>query len=192
MAGAIAVVSTGSVLLLQIENPWYSVLIQIGSGLITGLLLYRAGFGPQVKELAEIVPAKISFDGPMLMVDDIPIMNVGSKVARERYLQDGLAVLIKPHDANAKATLANVGQRQAIAHNAAALLGIRMDVGEPEYTPLVRQDVNTGALGLVLVPAEKNQAALIEAVAQVPVLEGSVRKPLESLPGKMADGSIEE
>ena len=79
-------------------------------------------------------PAKISFDGPMLMVDDIPIMNVGSKVARERYLQAGLAVLIKPHDANAKATLANVGQRQAIAHNAAALLGIRMDVGEPEYT----------------------------------------------------------
>ena len=56
LAGAIAVVSTGSVLLLQIENPWYSVLIQIGSGLITGLLLYRAGFGPQVKELAEIVP----------------------------------------------------------------------------------------------------------------------------------------
>ena len=72
-----------------------------------------------------------------------------------------------------------------------ALLGIRMDVGEPEYTPLVRQDVNTGALGLVLVPAEKNQAALIEAVVSSGI-GGLGPKPLESLPGKMADGSIEE
>ncbi len=192
VAGWIAVAATGSVLLLPISDPWVSVAVQVGAACITGSLLYRAAFGQLVGQMADIVPAKISFDGPLLKVDNVVIMNVGAKEARRRYVDDGLAVLIKPKDPNAKATLANIGQRQAIAHNAAALLGIRMDVGEPEYTPLVRQDVNTGALAMALIPAEKNINALIEAVAQVPVLEGAVRKPLESMPGKMADGQVEE
>lgn len=192
LAGWIAVAATGPVLLLRINDTAVSMAVQLLCALFAWLVLHRGGIGPKVRELADIVPATINFDGPLLKVDNVVIMNVGSSKARERYLQDGLAVLIKPKDANAKATLSNVGQRQAIAHDAAALLGIRMDVGEPEYTPLVRQDVETGALALALIPSEKNMAAFIEAVARVPVLEGAVRKPLESVPGKMADGRFNE
>lgn len=191
-AGSIALVSTAAALLLPIRNPYVAMGVQILAAALVILLMHRAVIGPKVRDIAYVVPAKINFDGPLLKVDNIVIMNVGSEEARERYLKEGLAVRIEPKDPNAKSTLANLGQRQAIAHDAAVLLGLRMDAGEPEYIPLVRRDVNSGALGLAFIPAERNMAALIEAVSRVPVLEGSVRKPLDSVPGRMAGGGYTE
>lgn len=149
--------------------------------------LGRAMRGPTVADLASVEAAEITFDGPTLVVAGNRIMNVGDPAARERYTREGLAVVIKPADPNAKATLANTGQRQAIAHNAAAALGVRKDVDTPQFTPLVRRDIDTGDLALVIVPAERRIDALIRAVADTPVLEGAVRKPLASRAGRMAD-----
>lgn len=188
-AGWIALASTAAALLLPISNIYVGIVVQILVGALVVFLMHKAVTGPRISDIADVVPAQINFDGPTLKVDNIPIMNVGSEAARERYLREGLAIRIEPKDPNAKATLANLGQRQAIAHDAAVLLGLRMDVGEPEFIPLIRRDPETGALGMAFIPAERNMAALIEAVSRVPVLEGSVRKPLESVPGRMADGN---
>ncbi|GAW93232.1 YIEGIA family protein [Calderihabitans maritimus] len=142
--------------------------------------------GRMIGDIAEVVPARLHFEGAFLKVDHIVIMNVGLKASREKILAEGLGVLIKPKDDNARATLHNAGQRQAILHVAASLLGTKREVGEQEWTPLVRKDIDTGALGLFILPVEKDMECLIEAIKKVPVLESAKTRPLSSKAGRCA------
>lgn len=187
LAGGTALTVSAATLVLQ----FLPVTIMIIGGVVTGLiamaLFNRAMVGPTVGDIARVRLANITFDGPLLKVEDIIIMNIGLEEARQKYLKKGIGIIIEPKDPNAKATLANVGQRQAIAHDVSSLLGLEIDVGEPEYTPLIRRNVVTGTLGMAIIPAERNADALLEATRHVPVLEASVRKPLESMSGRMAD-----
>lgn len=156
---------------------WALALLGAAAGTIAIVLLKRVMEGANVGHLAQVEIAKITFDGPLLTVDGNPLMNVGSEDARDEYRQHGMAVRVKPRDIDAKATLSNTGQRQAIAHNAAALLGIRKDVDTPQFTPLVRRNIDTGDLILVIVPFENDQDALLQAVRDTPIIEGARRKP---------------
>ncbi len=157
---------------------------QIIIGLVTGftamMILKRFLTRKLIQEIADIEPGKISFDGPLLMVNDVIIMNIGLKSSREIYLKKGLAVEIVPKDANAKATISNLGQRQAIQHQAATQLGIRKDIDEPDFTPLLRRNANNGNLVMAFIPMESNQDLLIEVVKTTPVLETCKRKPRDS------------
>lgn len=114
-------------------------------------------------------------------------MNIGVPEARERYLQEGVGIVMMPKTPAAKATLANIGQRQAIAHDASTVVGITKEVDEPYFTPLVRRDGRTGKVVMAIVPAERNPEALLEAVRRVPVLEAAVRRPTQSVAGRMID-----
>lgn len=114
-------------------------------------------------------------------------MNIGVPAARERYLQEGVGIVMMPKTPAAKATLANIGQRQAIAHDASTVVGITKEVDEPYFTPLVRRDGRTGKVVMAIVPAERNPEALLEAVRRVPVLEAAVRRPTQSVAGRMID-----
>lgn len=162
----------------------------IGSGAVTGVIavvaLEKAMGGRRIGDIAHVHPAAIEFEGPLLTVAGVNIMNVGLPSARKRYLEDGIAVLIRPKDANARATLSNLGQRQAIAHEASLLLGLKMDVDEPELMPLARQNPQNGDVVLAIVPLLKSEEAFVRAVEYVPVLESSVRKPASS--GLWPDG----
>lgn len=142
--------------------------------------------GQVIGDLAEVVPGHLHFQGSLLMVNDIFIMNVGLPDARKKILAEGLAVLIKPRDDNGRATLHHLGQRQAILHTAAALLGTKKDVGEPEFTPLARKNIDTGAIGVFILPIEKDFDCLREIINRVPVLESASRKPLSTLAGRIA------
>ncbi|MHB1421292.1 MAG: YIEGIA family protein [Bacillota bacterium] len=142
--------------------------------------------GPVVGDIAEVIPAKVHFQGALLYVDDIVFMNIALKKVQEKLLQDGLGILLKPKDDNARATLEEVGQRQAILHTAAALIGCKKDLGEPEWTALARKNIDTGAVGVFIVPNEKDIEVLMEAVRRVPVLETSHRKPLATHAGHKA------
>ncbi|BAS27623.1 YIEGIA domain-containing protein [Limnochorda pilosa] len=155
------------------------------------VLLERYTTGPRLESLAEARPAEIRFEGPVLTVSGVAIMNVGWGPSRERFLKEGLAAEIRPRNLAAKATLANLGQRQAIAHDVAALVGFQHDVDQPEFTPLVRRKPD-GALVLAVLPAERSMEALLLAIRQVPVLEGSVRKPLQSPVGRLLEGETPE
>ncbi|UMZ73888.1 YIEGIA family protein [Natranaerofaba carboxydovora] len=142
--------------------------------------------GRKVGDIAEIKGGEINFLNSDLYVDDVFLMNIGHPQHREIIREKGLGVIIEPKNDNSRATLTNRGQRLAISHDAAGMLGIYKDVDTPQFTPLIRRDLKTGQLGMVIVPIERDMENLIEAIKYVPVLESSIRKPLSSRPGKRA------
>ncbi len=113
-------------------------------------------------------------------------MNLGMEKVRKSYLERALGVIIEPYNDDGRATLANNGQRIAIAHDAAALMGIYKDLDTPEFTPIVRRDLDTGRLALIITPLEKDIEYLLEAVKKVPVLESALSTPLKSYLGRKA------
>lgn len=179
LAAVVAYELTGSQLMM--------VLLSAVVGFITWYWIKKGGFGPHVGDLVDLKIVPIEFDGPLLKVANIGVMNIASEEARQRYIADGLGVLMIPKNPDAKATMASLGQRQAIAHDAATLVGVVKETDQPHLTPLVRRDGRTGEVVLAIVPAEKNPEALLEAVRRVPVLEASVRRPTSSKVGRMID-----
>lgn len=169
------------------RSPAASIAFGVAGAMLAIVLVRPAMTGQRIGDIATVRVAPIEFDGPLLSVGGVRIMNVGLPQDRERYRQSGLGAMIRPKDANAKATLANLGQRHAIAHDVATLLGVQKDVDEPQFTPIVRRDSRTGVVVLVIVPFEQDEAALLAAIRRVPVLEAAVRKPLSSLAGRMVD-----
>jgi uncharacterized membrane protein YeaQ/YmgE (transglycosylase-associated protein family) len=159
------------------------LLVACGSAFVLNRLMQ----GDYVGDIAQVRLADLSFEGPILVVDGVKMMNVGLAQARQVYEERGLAAVIAPNGPNTKATLANLGQMQAIAHDVSAMIGIYMDVGEQEFTPLVRREPSTGKLVFVMIPSAQDPEAFIAAIKRVPVLEGAVRKPLTSKPGRMMD-----
>lgn len=157
---------------------------------ITGIALIAACEylmkGKVIGDIAVVKAGTLRFEGPLLMVDEIAIMNVGLPTMREKVLNDGLGVVIHPKDDNARATLHNMGQRQAISHVATAILGTKKDIDTPEFTPLVRKNTDVGSVALFCVPAEKDMDSLIAAVERVPVLESAYRAPLKTKAGRIA------
>lgn len=139
-----------------------------------------------VGDIAVVREGRIRFDGPLLSVDGIVLANIGRAEARSIIETQGIGVVVEPKDDNARATLANVGQRQAIVHDAASIMGVRVDVSERDFTPLMRLDITTGRAGMVIVPMERDVEALLEVVRRVPVIETSVRKPLATRAGRIA------
>jgi len=142
--------------------------------------------GKVIGDIAEVEAGQLHFAGPLLMVNEIEIMNVGLPKMREKILRDGLGVVIHPKNDNARATLSNMGQRQAIANVATAVLGTKKDVDTPEFTPIVRKNIDVGSIALFCVPAEKDIDGLIAAVERVPVLESARRAPLKTKAGRIA------
>ncbi|MDD2573469.1 MAG: YIEGIA family protein [Bacillota bacterium] len=171
-----------------------SLVVYLSDSIAAGVLAGAAVFagivyslkGEKVGDMAEVVEAKIEFDGPLLMVDGVALMNIGHAKAREKYLTRAIAVRIIPKDDNARVTLGNVGQRQALVHNAATQLGIRKDVDEPEFTPIARRNTESGDIVMAIFSMEPDIECLIEAVKKTPVLESSKRKPLDSPAGRKA------
>ncbi|HHU87265.1 MAG: YIEGIA family protein [Pelotomaculaceae bacterium] len=134
--------------------------------------------GEVIGNICDVVPATLSFKGPILMVDEIGIMNVGLASMRAKIIKDGLAVKIIPRDGNARATIHDIGQRNALAFTAAVILGTKKDVDIPEFTPMARKNPDTGDVGLYILPVEKDMEQLIAAIKLTPVLESARSKPL--------------
>ena len=159
-------------------------------GLIPGVLSLFAALrlmhGPVIGEIGRVRPAGLSFEGPNLFVEDIHFMNLAREEVRRTVLERGLGVVIEPIDDNAREILANSGQRMAIAHDAATQLGIYRDVDTAEFTPILRRDLDTGRIAMLILPLEKDTECLVAAVKNVPVLESSSARPLKSRVGRGA------
>jgi len=174
-----ALISSG----VTFATSWsYGALAGIGSIIISSYLMK----GQNIGDIAEVVPSKPYFKGSLLLVDNVVIMNVGLQESRDKIIKEALGVIIKPKDDNARAILNSVGQRQAILQIAATLLGSKMEVGEPDWTPLARKDIDTGKIALYILPIEPDINPLIKAVKMTPVLESSKVLPLMSAPGRRA------
>lgn len=164
-------------------NQYMSIFLGMTVGLFTHISIKRMIRGKEVGDIADVREAKILFDGPILTINGVVIMNIGLQKRRDIYLSKGLAVEIIPKDENAVAYLSNIGQRQAIQHNAANQLGIRKDTDEPEFTPIAKRNSENGNIVMAITIMNPNIDALIEVVKGTPLLETSKRKPLDSVVG---------
>lgn len=142
--------------------------------------------GSYIRNVAEIKPGRLYFEKSLLMVDDIVMMNVGDESAREKILAEGVGIVLHPKDDDGRAILNDIGQRQAILHDVAVLVGSKLEVGEPDWTPMARKNIDTGAVGLFFLPNEKDLDCIIEAAYRTPILESAVQKPLASRIGRKA------
>ncbi|MFZ5648841.1 MAG: YIEGIA family protein [Bacillota bacterium] len=163
---------------------------QLPAAVIIALLLFIFSktfmAGETIGDICDVEPARIHFDGSILKIDDIGLINVGLKEMREKILKEGMGVIIKPKGANARAVIHDVGQRMAIAHTAGTILGVKKDVDTPELTPLARKNIDTGEVGLYILPAIMDMEALLLAVKRTPVLESARSKPLSTEAGRIA------
>ncbi len=142
--------------------------------------------GKVIGDIAEIQEAKLSFSGTMLKIEDVVVSNVGLPEVREKILREGMGVLIKPKDDDARITLDSPGQRQAIIHDAVAILGTKVDINEPELMPLARKQIDQGYIAVYIIANEPDVEFLIEVIKRVPVIESSKGTALKAYYGRKA------
>ena len=164
------------------SQPIYGVAV----GLVAILLASWMIPGEMVGDIARVELAEIEFRGPLMVINEVVMMNVGMPQHREKILREGIGAVIHPNDDNARATLDNIGQRQAIIHVAASLLGTKREISEQEYFPLARKQIDTGSLSIFILPNEPDRELLPLAIRRTPLLESSKRKPLSSQVGRRA------
>lgn len=156
------------------------------AGIVCIALSLKLMSGSYIGEIAEVIPGKVHFNNSLLMVDDVVIMNVGLSSTRSKIQNEGLGVIIKPKNDNARLTLDAPGQRMAIIHDVVSILGSKVDLSETELMPLARKQVDKGYLGFFIVANEPDLDALIEIIKKVPVLETTRGTTLNSFYGRKA------
>ncbi len=165
---------------------FFNVLFALVGGTIIAYLLHLMMKGPTVGDIAEVKITSLLIEDYNLGIDDLIIMNVGEKESLEKWKNEGIGIKIIPENEDARATLANLGQRQAIIHDLSILMGVKLDEGIQQYTPLARINIDNGILYIIIIPQEPDKKYIKEAVNKIPVLESSQKKPLKSSMGRKA------
>ncbi|MEJ6950597.1 YIEGIA family protein [Natronospora cellulosivora (SeqCode)] len=164
-------------------STWYFAII---GGAIISFLLHWLMKGTNLGEIADIEIVDIKFEGNNMGIEDVIMMNLGEKEAREKWQKEGIGIKLIPKDENARATLINDGQRQAIIYDLGILMGIKLDIGLQHFTPLARLNVNDGTLYIIFIPQEPDKQFIKKALKKIPVLESAQRKPLKNEMGRKA------
>lgn len=145
---------------------------------IIAIIICRALMsGGKIKDIVDIEYVQPRFEGPGLYVGNIYIMNIGLPKRQEEVLRYGMGFILKPKNFNARATIANLGQRQAILHDVSNALGVYRDSGTPALVPLAKRDLDDGRLGIFVLPQENNIHLAMEIIGEVPTLENAIRMP---------------
>ncbi|WP_453995388.1 YIEGIA family protein [Bacillus nitroreducens] len=156
-------------------NIWVGIVV----GIVCLIVCKKLMSGSKLKDIVDIEFVQPHFEGAGLHVDNIYIMNIGLPARQEEILQYGMGFILKPKSFNARATIANLGQRQAILHDVATALGIFKDSGTPALAPLAKRDLNDGRVGVFVLPQEKDIEKAIAVIGNVPTLENAIRMPTE-------------
>ncbi|GLB58005.1 YIEGIA family protein [Cytobacillus sp. NCCP-133] len=135
--------------------------------------------GGKLKDIVDVEFMEPRFDGAGLYVDNIYIMNIGLPERQEEVLRYGMGFILKPKNFNARSTIANLGQRQAILHDVSTALGVYRDSGTPALVPLAKRDLDDGRVGVFVLPQEKNVEKALKIIEAVPTLENAIRMPTE-------------
>ncbi len=155
-------------------------------GVLVAYFLHLMVKGPHLSDIARVKIVPLTIKEFNIGVDDMMIMNVGEEKALEKWENEGIGIKIIPRDENSRATLFNEGQRQAILHDLSILMGVKLDKGMQQFTPLARLKIDKGILNIIIIPQEPDIEFIREAVKRIPVIESSQRKPLKSLMGRKA------
>jgi uncharacterized protein len=156
-------------------NIWAGIVAAIACIMISKYLMA----GGMLKDIVDIDYVEPKFEGAGLYVDNIYIMNIGLPERREEVLRYGMGFILKPKNFNARTTIANLGQRQAILHDVSNALGVYRDSGTPALVPLAKRDLNDGRVGVFILPQEKNVEKALKIIGLVPTLENAIRMPTE-------------
>lgn len=156
-------------------NLWVGIILAIVAILISKKLMA----GGKLGEIADVVYTEPRFDGAGLYVDNIYIMNIGLPARQKEILKYGMGFILTPKNFDARSTIANIGQRQAILHDVTSALGVYRDTGTPALVPLAKRDLEDGRVGIFVLPQERNIERALEIIRSVPTLENAVRMPTE-------------
>lgn len=149
-------------------------------GVACMLIVLRFMKGKTIKDIAGVERVPVRVDGPNIYVDGIYIMNVGVGVDQQVIAEEAMGFVLTPKNGDARVTLANMGQRQAILHDVSTRLGVFRDDGEPSLLPMAKLELSTGKLGVLILPREKDPDKAMKAMSNVPLLESAVRMPTEA------------
>ncbi|MBA2870160.1 hypothetical protein HNQ85_000418 [Anoxybacillus calidus] len=165
-----------STLAYLVWNIWAGVIASI-----IGLLVARKFMsGSRLKDIVDIEYVEPHFEGAGLYVDNIYIMNIGLPARQKEILRYGMGFILKPKNFNARSTIANLGQRQAILHDISTALGVYRDSGTPALVPLAKRDLDDGRVGIFILPQEKDIEKAKTIIGNVPTLENAIRMPTKS------------
>lgn len=145
-------------------------------GIIVSLIFRRLLRRPSVNDIADIYPAKITFDGPLLKVNDVIMTNIGLKDSRKKYLEKGLAVEIVPKDMDSFGTINDIGQQKAIMHNIYIHLGMDKDVDDRDLLAIAKTDLKKKSVVVVLIPLLRDEVILMQVAGSTPILDTSKGK----------------
>ncbi|WP_424766090.1 YIEGIA family protein [Paenibacillus sp. sgz302251] len=180
------------VIMTAMLTSLFSILLNIWFGILAGglslLVVEKLKSGKSLSHIADVQSAKVRVDGPDLFVGNIYIMNVGLKVNQDIIEERGMGFILTPFNSNGKATLSNLGQRQAILYDIATILGFYRDSGEPMLIPMAKLDIKDGRLAVFLLPQELDASKGKEIILRVPILESAVRMPTEASVNKKEAG----
>lgn len=154
-------------------NIWIAIIVAIACVYLSRLLMD----GGKLEEIVDIEFVAPRFENEGLYVDNIYIMNIGLPERQKEVLKYGMGFVLKPKNFNARSTIANLGQRQAILHDVSTALGVYRDSGTPALTPLAKRDLDDGRVGIFVLPQEKDVHKAIEVIGNTPTLENAIRMP---------------
>ncbi len=162
----------------QLADMWFGHIWAFVAGGAAGLLAISVALvlksGKNIGDNVEVQIGNLHFEqGSLLYVDNVMMMEVGLPKARERWLEEGVGIVLTPTTRRGAGALWSLSQRQAITQSVAALVGTRSDFGYPERTPLCRMQMpqGHGQAGLVLIPVAHDQKRIVLAVQNTPMLE---------------------
>ena len=144
----------------------------VALALIFRMLLRRKS----VNDLADIYLAKITFDGPLLKVNDVIMGNIGLKDSRKKYLEKGIAIEIVPKDMGSFGTINDIGQQKAIMHNIYIQLGMDKDVDDRDLLAIGETDLKKKSVVMVMIPLLKDEITLMKAAGSTPIIGTSKGK----------------
>ncbi|MGE5391475.1 MAG: YIEGIA family protein [Deltaproteobacteria bacterium] len=142
--------------------------------------------GSYIGDIALIEEGIIDFENSILKVNDVVMMNVGLPATREKIRKEGMGIIIKPINDDARLTLDTPGQRMAIMHDVVSILGSKVDINESELAPIMRKQPDQGYLAFFLVANEPDLKFCMEIIKRVPVLESARSTSSRSYYGRKA------
>lgn len=157
--------------------PWYW---GIAAGVIAILITNYLKTGKNLSHISKVTIGQVRLDGPNLFIDDIYMMNVGLQSTQDIIRERAVGLVFTPNNKNARVTLANPGQRQAILHDVSTIMGVYRDEGEPSLVPLAKLNLKDGRLAVLILPQEQNPEKARLVAMRAPMLESAVRMPSEA------------
>lgn len=177
-----------SALLTTLASLSLGVIYGIVVGLATLIVVLWLKSGKMISHIAEVEIGNVIVKGPDLYVNDIYIMNVGLGSNQKLIAEGGIGLVLHPKNPNAKVTISNLGQRQAMLYDLSTMLGIYRDDGEPALIPMAKLDMRDGRLAVFILAHDNNPEKAKQIMLRVPILESAVRMPTEANLNKQEEG----